>query len=86
MAVIERHRRSGSMGVGFIQGFAIKRGAIAGTVAHDHHNLVTIGCDDVSMLAASHAAAAEGGGLAVAVGGAISLHGLLLPIGGLDER
>ncbi len=68
MAVIERHRHSGSMGIGFIQGFGMKRGAIAGTVAHDHHNLVTIGADDASMLAASHAAAANGGGLAVAVG------------------
>lgn len=82
IAVIERHRRSGSMGVGFIQGFGMKRGAIAGTVAHDHHNLVTIGADDVSMLAAAHAAAAEGGGLAVAVGENIVAR-LPLPIGGL---
>ncbi|MGD0463413.1 MAG: adenine deaminase [Tepidisphaeraceae bacterium] len=82
MAVIERHRRSGGMGVGFIQGFGMKRGAIAGTVAHDHHNLVTIGSDDVSMLAAAHAAAADGGGLAVAVGENIVAR-LPLPIGGL---
>lgn len=60
----------------------MKRGAIAGTVAHDHHNLVTIGSDDVSMLAASHAAAANGGGLAVAVGENI-VASLPLPIGGL---
>jgi adenine deaminase len=82
IAVIERHRRSGSMGIGFIQGFGLKRGAIAGTVAHDHHNLVTIGADDASMLAASHAAAEDGGGLAVAVGDNI-LARLPLPIGGL---
>jgi len=82
MAVIERHRRSGNMGIGFIQGFGFKRGAIAGTVAHDHHNLVTIGTDDASMLAASHAAAENGGGLAVAVGENI-LARLALPIGGL---
>jgi adenine deaminase len=82
IAVIERHRHSGSMGIGFIQGFGLKRGAIAGTVAHDHHNLVTIGADDDSMLAASHAAAAAGGGLAVAVGENI-LARLPLPIGGL---
>jgi adenine deaminase len=82
IAVIERHRRCGNMGIGFIQGFGLKRGAIAGTVAHDHHNLVTIGADDVSMLAASHAAAEGGGGLAVAVGENI-LARLPLPIGGL---
>jgi adenine deaminase len=82
MAVIERHRRSGSMGVGFIQGFGMKRGAIAGTVAHDHHNLVTIGSDDASMLAAARGAATDGGGLAVAVGENIVAR-LPLPIGGL---
>jgi len=82
MAVIERHRRSGNMGVGFIQGFGLKRGAMAGTVAHDHHNLVAIGCDDDSMLAAAHAAAKDGGGLAVAVGENIVAR-LPLPIGGL---
>jgi adenine deaminase len=82
MAVIERHRHSGSIGVGFIQGFGMKRGAIAGTVAHDHHNLVTIGSDDDSMLAAAHAAAADGGGLAVAVGDNVVAR-LPLPIGGL---
>jgi adenine deaminase len=82
MAVLERHHRTGQMGVGFIQGFGLKRGAIAGTVAHDHHNLVTIGSDDVSMLAAAHAAADGGGGLAVAVGQNIVAR-LPLPIGGL---
>ncbi|MBZ0276720.1 MAG: adenine deaminase, partial [Anaerolineae bacterium] len=40
MAVVERHRATGGMGKGFIKGFGLKRGAIAGTVAHDHHNLV----------------------------------------------
>jgi len=82
ISVIERHRRSGAMGLGFIQGFGLKRGAIAGTVAHDHHNLVTIGADDISMHAAAHAAAADGGGLAIAVGENIVAR-LPLPIGGL---
>jgi adenine deaminase len=82
MAVIERHKHSGRIGVGFIQGFGMKRGAIAGTVAHDHHNLVTIGTDDDSMLTAAHAAAAGGGGLAVAVGQNVVAR-LPLPIGGL---
>ena len=52
--------------VGFIQGIGLRRGAIAGTVAHDHHNLVCIGADDESMRAACEAVLATGGGLAVA--------------------
>jgi adenine deaminase len=82
MAVIERHHATGRMGLGFIQSFGFKRGAIAGTVAHDHHNLVTIGADDLSMHTAARAAAAQGGGLAVASGEYVIAH-LPLPIGGL---
>ncbi|MDB5322561.1 MAG: ade, partial [Phycisphaerales bacterium] len=82
MLVIERHNGTGNSGVGFIQGFGLRRGAIAGTVAHDHHNLVTIGADDLSMKSAARAAAAMGGGLAVAVGENIVAR-LPLPVGGL---
>lgn len=82
MAVIERHHGTGNAGVGFVQGFGLRRGAIAGTVAHDHHNLVCIGADDVSMQSAARAAAAGGGGLAVAVNDSIVAR-LPLPIGGL---
>jgi adenine deaminase len=82
MSVIERHRGSGNVGLGFIQGFGLKRGAIAGTVAHDHHNLITIGADDVSMRCAAKAAASMGGGLTVAVGENVVAK-LALPIGGL---
>ena len=80
MAVIERHRGTGNVGLGFIQGFGLKRGAIAGTVAHDHHNLVVIGCDDESMLTAAGAAAS--GGLAVAERGQV-VATLPLPVAGL---
>jgi adenine deaminase len=82
MMVIERHRRTGSAAAGFVQGFGLRRGAIAGTVAHDHHNLVCIGADDVSMQSAAHAAATAGGGLAVAAGESV-LARLPLPVGGL---
>jgi adenine deaminase len=82
MMVIERHHRTGNVGVGFVQGFGICRGAIAGTVAHDHHNLVCIGVDDVSMQTAARAAATSGGGLAVAAGERV-LARLPLPVGGL---
>ena len=59
MAVIERHRSTGQIGLGFIQGIGLKHGAIAGTVAHDHHNLVVIGCDDISMVAAAYAVGSD---------------------------
>jgi adenine deaminase len=82
MAVIERHHTTGKVGKGFIHGFGLRRGAIAGTVAHDHHNLVVIGADDASMLAAARAVEGMGGGL-VAVDGDRVLARLPLPVGGL---
>ena len=82
MVVIERHQASGNIGKGFIHGFGLKKGAIAGTVAHDHHNLVVIGADDVSMRHAAQAVIDLGGGIAVVDGGAV-LATLALPIAGL---
>jgi adenine deaminase len=82
MAVIERHGRGGGVGLGFVAGVGLARGAIAGTVAHDHHNLVVIGADDVSMLTAARAVAGAGGGQAVAEGARV-IALLPLPIGGL---
>lgn len=82
MAVIDRHRRSGATGLGFIQGFGLKSGAIAGTVAHDHHNLVVIGADDGSMWSAARAIGEMGGGLVVTEGDDV-IAALPLPVAGL---
>jgi len=82
IAVVDRHEASGSMGMGFIQGFGLQRGAIAGTVAHDHHNLVVIGADDASMTTAARAVAGLGGGLAIADGAGV-VATLPLPVAGL---
>ncbi len=82
IAVIERHRASGSCGLGFIQGMGLRRGAIAGTVAHDHHNLVVIGADDPSMMRAVQRIAELGGGLVVTEGETV-LAELALPVAGL---
>lgn len=82
IAVIERHRGTGNVGKGLVQGFGLGRGALAGTFAHDHHNLVVVGADDRSMTTAARAVAEAGGGLAVADGE--RLLGLLpLPVAGL---
>jgi adenine deaminase len=82
MAVIERHRATGNVGKGLIHGIGLRRGALAGTVAHDHHNLVVIGVDDASMMTAAREVGEMGGGL-VAVDGENVLARLPLPIGGL---
>lgn len=82
MAVIERHRASGSVGKGFVRGIGLQRGAIASSVAHDHHNLVVIGADEISMFAAARRAAAMGGGMVVAQGEHVVAE-VPLPLGGL---
>ncbi len=82
MAVIERHGVNGNVGKGFIQNIGLQAGALASSVAHDHHNLVVVGADDASMLTAARAVAARGGGLAAAHGEQV-LAQLALPIAGL---
>ncbi len=82
IAVIERHHASGRVGLGFVKGMGLTRGAIASTVAHDHHNLIVIGADDESMATSARAVARTGGGQAVAEGARV-LSLLPLPIAGL---
>jgi len=82
MAVVERHHGTGRTGLGFVRGVGLRRGAIASTVAHDHHNLVVIGADDASMRTAALAVAKSGGGLAAAEGERV-LARLPLPLAGL---
>jgi adenine deaminase len=82
IVVIERHWGSGRVGVGLVTGMGLKEGAIAGTVAHDHHNIVAVGADDESILAAARGVADMGGGLVVARG-RDQLASLPLPVGGL---
>jgi adenine deaminase len=82
MAVIERHLATGNIGKGLVRGIGLKRGAIASTIAHDHHNIVVIGADDQSMLMAIQAVAQTRGGM-VAVDGNTVLSKLPLPIAGL---
>lgn len=82
LAVIERHHGTGNIGLGFVRGFGLKAGALAGTVAHDSHNLLVVGTSDADMLAAARAVAdARGGQAAVRDGRTLAL--LPLPIGGL---
>ena len=82
IAVIERHLATGRVGVGFVRGSGLQRGALASTVAHDAHNLVVLGVSDDDMLAAVARAAALGGGI-VAVGDGKVLAECPLPVAGL---
>ena len=82
LAVIERHHESGRVGLGFVQGLGLKRGALASTVAHDSHNLIVAGMCDADMLLAAQVVKDMGGGLAVVDSGRI-LGRLPLPVAGL---
>jgi len=82
LAVIERHRETGNVGLGFVRGLGLKRGALAGSVGHDAHNLIVAGCDDASMKTAARAVGDLGGGLVAAVGDEV-LASVPLPIAGL---
>ncbi|MEO0715776.1 MAG: adenine deaminase [Planctomycetota bacterium] len=82
LAVIERHTGSGGVGLGFVQGFEMPRGAIASTVGHDSHNLTVLGTNDTDMAIAAEAVAGAGGGQAVSAGGKL-LAVLKLPVAGL---
>lgn len=68
MAVIERHRSTGAVGKGFVKGLGLREGALASSVAHDHHNIVVVGADDGSMWTAARRVADLGGGMVVANG------------------
>jgi adenine deaminase len=82
IAVIERHRGTGNVGLGFVRGFGLGRGAIASTVAHDNHNIVVVGASDEDMMAAARAVAKTDGGQAVVADGQV-LASVPLPIAGL---
>jgi adenine deaminase len=82
IAVVERHRGSGRIGLGLVKGFGLKYGAIASSVAHDSHNIVAVGCSDEELaLAVSEVVRLRGGQVVVA--GKRVLEALPLPIAGL---
>jgi adenine deaminase len=81
-ASIERHGGPGTIGMGFVQGLGLERGAVASTVAHDNHNLLVVGMDDGDMLAAVERLRETGGGM-VAVDGGDVIGEVRLPIAGL---
>ncbi|HEY0274956.1 MAG TPA: adenine deaminase C-terminal domain-containing protein, partial [Paenirhodobacter sp.] len=82
IAVVERHGKNGNIATGFVKGFGLQRGAIASTVCHDHHNIVTVGADAADMaLAANRLGEIEGGFVVVADDKILAE--LALPVAGL---
>ena len=82
LAVIERHHGTGNIGLAFVRGFGLTRGALASSVAHDSHNLVVVGVSDEDMRAAAAALVELGGGQVVVADGQVIAE-LPLPIAGL---
>mgnify|MGYP006273846835 CR=1 FL=1 len=82
LAVIERHKATGNVGLGLVEGFGLIGGAVATTIAHDSHNLIVLGDNDGDMLTAAEEILRIGGGMCLASGGEI-LGSLALPIAGL---
>jgi adenine deaminase len=82
IAVIERHKATGNVGVGLVRGYGIRRGAAAISVAHDSHNIIVAGVNDADMAAAVERIAAMKGGAVLVNEGRI-LEEMPLPLGGI---
>lgn len=82
IAVVERHGVNGNIATGFVKGFGLKRGAIASTVCHDHHNIAVVGADAADMAVAANRLGQIEGGFVVVEGGQV-LAELALPVAGL---
>lgn len=82
LAVVERYGKNGNVGIGFVHGFELEKGALAYSMSHDHHNIVVVGTNDQDMAAAVNEVARLNGGLSAACDGQI-INSMELPIGGL---
>ncbi len=82
IACIERHKGTNHIGVGYVKGYSLKSGAVATSVAHDSHNVITVGCNDDDIAVAVNAIKDSKGGIAVVENGKIKAL-LELPIAGL---
>jgi adenine deaminase len=82
IAVVERHRGTGNVGLGFVHGLGLRAGALASTVAHDSHNVVVVGTSDADMWAALKAVERMQGGLVAVKDGEVA-GAVSLPIAGL---
>jgi adenine deaminase len=82
LVVVERHKRTGNIGLGLVKGFGLKRGALASSIAHDSHNIVAVGTNDVDIYAAVKQIEKMQGGLSVVADEKV-IASLPLPVAGL---
>ena len=82
IAVLERHHGTGRIGLGFVRGFGLQRGAFGATLSHDAHNVIVVGVDDAAMARCVARLAELGGGIVVVDGEAVTAE-LPLPVAGL---
>ncbi len=82
MAVIERHKNTRHIGIGYLKGYGLKEGAVATSVAHDSHNIICVGANDEDMAFAANRIAGNHGGIVVVNKGQV-LAELPLEIAGL---
>jgi adenine deaminase len=82
VAVIERHGKNGNHANGFVQGFGLKKGAIASTVGHDSHNICVVGVDEDDMARAANRLGEIKGGFVVVENGEVTGE-IALPVAGL---
>ena len=82
LVVVERHKASGNIGLGLVKGFGLKKGALASSVAHDSHNIIVVGTNDLDILKAIEEVDSLQGGLVVCADRKV-LASLPLPIAGL---
>ena len=82
LSVVERYGKTGGVGIGFVKGFHLKEGALATSMSHDHHNIVSVGINDEDIACATNAIHELQGGMVVVKNGKV-IGKMELPIGGL---
>ncbi|MBQ4075295.1 MAG: adenine deaminase [Clostridia bacterium] len=82
VCVFERHHYTGHIGMGYLSGYGLKKGAVATSIAHDSHNIIAVGTNDTDIAAAVNTIKAMSGGITVVLDGK-SIASLPLPIAGL---
>lgn len=82
IAVVERHKGTGHIGLGYLQGYGLKRGAVATSISHDSHNIIAVGTNDADLAAAVNRVVENRGGIVVVEDGAVRGE-VVLEIAGL---
>jgi adenine deaminase len=82
IAVVERHQNTGNVALGLLRGYGISRGAIALSIAHDSHNIITVGVNDADIAFAVEELLRQGGGIVLVKDGKV-IEQMPMPLGGV---